>query len=161
MSDLFTVNSAAAGDKKTRDLIRGLTEEAIRLEAKARELVEQASAIKADKRTKIDSVISLLVSLDTKTIKWEDNLAVTRKVTMHPRIPPEHSAEFKTWLKRNRYWGLANIPSNTIKSLLKERLEKGQKIPAYVESFEEQGLSISGKAAVLMDKEPTSGSSQV
>ena len=80
---------------------------------------------------------------------------------MHPRIPPEHSAEFKTWLKRNRYWGLANIPSNTIKSLLKERLEKGQKIPAYVESFEEQGLSISGKAAVLMDKEPTSGSSQV
>jgi len=158
--DLFAVNDPESGDKATRALIRGLTEEAVRLEAQAKALDKQASELKAEKKVRVDSIIQHLIELNTKTTKWDDGLAITRRVTMHPRCPPENAEAFKKWLKRNKYWGLANIPSNTIKSLLKERQEKGQKIPAYIESFEEQGLSISGKAVILRE-EASDGSASV
>ena len=144
--DIFQVEQPATPQHLA--LLRGLVTEVVELDTSLTELKQQEKKLREEKTSKVAEAIKILTDAGVKSEKWVDGLMVTRRTNKYPNVTNEHWPRFKRWLMRNKYWGLAKINASTLRSILKERIEKEQRIPDYVTIHEEDSLSISGKSAV-------------
>ena len=145
--DIFAPEQGLGPQQKT--LLRATVEEVLTLDLELADLKRQEQRARDERKAKINTAVQLLTDAGTKTVRFEDGLTVTRRTLKFPSVAAEFWPKFKLWLQRNKYWGLAKIHAKTLQSLLKERLERGQKIPDYVKVFEEDSLTISGKGQAL------------
>jgi len=155
--ELFPVENEL-GDQ-VKEVLRALTVEIVQIEEKAGSLKSQLGQLNEAKKNKTQEVVRILTDAGMKSLKWDDGLMVMRKTNKYPRVAKEFWPKFKRWLQRNKYWGLATIHNKTLVSLLKERIERGQKIPKYVQVYEEDSLAVRGKSAVR--KESADGSEEM
>jgi len=155
---IFPVEQPAA--PALQSVIRGLLEEAVNLERKAKELSDQASELKKQQQAKEASIVKHLTDHNMTSMKWDDEVMVIRVKKSHPSVPSDCKEKFKQWLRRNGYWGMAQVPTNSIKALLKERIEQELPVPDYLTTFEENTITVRNKNHIGRKLAPPTGQQQ-
>lgn len=157
--DLFAPDQGLNPQQKT--VLRVTVDEVMALDTELDAVKKEEKRLREAKAAKTQAAVKLLIDAGTKSVRFDDGLMVTHRRLQYPSVAKEFWPKFKLWLQRNKYWGLATIHHKTLTSLLKERLERKQPVPEYVKIFEEDSLSISGRAGVGVGKEEADASPTV
>lgn len=146
--DIFAAEQEIPPNQK--QVLQALVLDVIRFDQEIDTIKQAEKRAREAREAKVQEALKLMTDAGQKSVRFDNGVMASRRTNTYPSVAKEFWGKFKPWLQRHGYWGFATINAQTLKGLLKERIEKGQSIPSYVTVFKEDTLAITNKAAAMV-----------